>query len=63
MSRKTVEPAVDECVRRKDSDAKYNMKTHADLRNRAMDKGITVGDTVLMKNDFKGDKMSSMYNP
>lgn len=43
-------------MRTRDSEAKYKMKTSADTKNHAVDRGINVGDTVVVKRDICGNK-------
>lgn len=50
-------------VRRNDSAAKYKMKQAADKKNRASEKNIKEGDRVMMKNDFRSNKLQSTYKP
>ena len=56
ISIETENTSLDECVRTRDSEAKYKMKTSADMKNHAVDRGISVGDTVVVKRDIHGNK-------
>ena len=68
ISIETDNTSLDECVRTRDSEAKYTMKTSGDMKNDAVDRGISVGDTVVVnrgisvgdtvvvKRDIRGNK-------
>ncbi|XP_033758079.1 uncharacterized protein LOC117340426 [Pecten maximus] len=60
---KPAEPLVDEQVRRNDSQTKYRASSYADNRNRVHHRDISVGDTVMVKNEFKENKLSTVYDP
>lgn len=50
-------------ARRNDEQAKQTQKTYADHRNRATHNDLQVGDTVLMRNDKKSNKLSTPFSP
>ena len=52
---------VDSHVRQNDKLAKTKMKEYADMRNHAKPCEIQIGDTVLVKNDTKQDKLSTPF--
>ncbi|OWF54664.1 hypothetical protein KP79_PYT25381 [Mizuhopecten yessoensis] len=39
------------------------MKSYADSKNCAREKTLVKGDTVMLKRDFKGNKLSTIYDP
>ncbi|OWF53264.1 hypothetical protein KP79_PYT25486 [Mizuhopecten yessoensis] len=50
-------------VRERDSDKKFAMKSYAGERHCNNSKEISVGDTVLVRNDDKGNNLSPTYKP
>ena len=52
---------VDSHVRQNDKLAKTKMKEYADMRNHAKPCEIQIGDTMLVKNDTKQDKLSTPF--
>jgi hypothetical protein len=50
-------------ARQKDNESKSRMKSYADKRNNAQPSGIEVGDTVIVRQDKRQDKVSPPYVP
>jgi len=55
--------AADETARRNDELAKFNMKKFGDAKNRARHSTISRGDTVLLQNEIKENKLTPAYGP
>ncbi|XP_033749316.1 uncharacterized protein K02A2.6-like [Pecten maximus] len=53
--------STDQQVRERDSQEKYKMKYQADIRNQARPREIAVGDTVLIKQDIKENKLAPKF--
>jgi hypothetical protein len=54
---------TDEHARQNDEAAKTEMKKRADDRNRAQPHGLGEGDTVLLRNERKENKLTPAYDP
>ena len=54
--------AVHAAARVNDKQAKLYQKAHADKRNRAAHNDLHVGDTVLMRNDKRSNKLSTPFS-
>ena len=59
---KTENTSLDEYVHNSDSEAKYKMKTSADMKNHAVNRDINVGDTVVVKRDIRGNKLDPKFD-
>lgn len=59
---KPINRDIDEQVRVKDSDSKFRMKLAADTKNRANERNINVGDTVLIERDISGNKLEPKFD-
>ena len=57
----TIERKIDELVRQNDEKAKSAAKNYADIRNDAKEANVQIGDTVLVKKDFKENKVSARF--
>ena len=53
----------DELARQNDEQAKTYMKQSADIRNKAKPNNIKLGDTVLIRNESKENKLTPVFNP
>ena len=54
--------AVHAAARVNDKHTKLCQKTYADKRNRAAHNDLQVGDTVLMRNDKRSNKLSTQFS-
>lgn len=55
------EKKIEELVIQNDEKAKSKAKNYGDMKNNAKESDIQIGDTVLVKNDFKEDKLSTKF--
>lgn len=55
--------ANDESIRAKDEHSKFMAKSYADNKNQANHREINIGETVLVKQDFKQNKLSTTFQP
>ena len=53
---------VHAAARKNDKQAKHCQKTYADKRNKAEHNNLHVGDMVLMRNDKRSNKLSSVFS-
>ena len=54
---------LDPLVRDRDTLAKNKQKYYADRQNNAENKNLKCGDSVLVRNDKRGDKLSTVFKP
>ena len=59
---KTENTSLDEYVRNRDSEAKYTMKTSAGMKDHAVNRGINVSDTVVVKRHIRENKLDPKFD-
>lgn len=52
---------IDEPVRQNDEKSKSDAKLYSDARHQAKESDFNIGDTVLVKNDIRQNKLSTAY--
>ncbi|CAG2198607.1 P4HA [Mytilus edulis] len=63
LTEELIELELDEYARQNDENAKTRMKHLADLKNKAKSNDIEEGDTVLIRNEVKKNKLTPIFDP
>ena len=58
-----LQDATNQQAKKNDQEAKHKMKEYADKRNHAVRRNLNVGDSVLVKKEGKGNKLSTPFEP